>query len=157
MMVARFCSAQFNLNTKVALAHETAVSFPFSAQFETRTALQHRTLYAFLCASKQDVTQSRSPVEPSFSTDGRRPPCCLLITLQNLSPLKFVHSESTDGGICECCSAAKVRVTFFQAEKPLNVTSPEPNEDQAPTDPDMSATIVTTLPDGHPAFHRQER
>lgn len=74
-----------------------------------------------------------------------------------LSLLKFVRFESTDAGICKCCSAAKVRVTFFQAEKPLNVTSPEPNEDQAPTDPDMSATIVTTLPDGHPAFHRQER
>ncbi|XP_059477437.1 uncharacterized protein LOC132197866 [Neocloeon triangulifer] len=56
----------------------------------------------------------------------------------------------------EADNAAKVRVTFFQAEKPLNVTSPEPNEDQAPLDPDMSATIVTTLPDGHPAFHRQE-
>ncbi|XP_065338262.1 uncharacterized protein LOC135938519 isoform X2 [Cloeon dipterum] len=56
----------------------------------------------------------------------------------------------------EADNAAKVRVTFFQAEKPLNVTSPEPNEEQIPLDSDMSATIVTTLPDGHPAFHRQE-
>ncbi|KAF4519568.1 hypothetical protein B566_EDAN004775 [Ephemera danica] len=63
--------------------------------------------------------------------------------------------------------AAKVRVTFFQAERPLVVSSPEPDDTFVQTadlvdstfDPAMAAAAVQGPPlqDGHPAFHRQGR